>query len=1418
METEVQQFESSNLTRSQFLMWMGQAITPDTPLYNMAIAFDLGVGIDPEQFSLAFQRVVDANDALRLVFNEVDGVPQQRVLDCLTNTMEVVDMGTEQRDSPIVVSWLEQRSKQMLPLANCSFDAVLLRLRDDHWLWFLNQHHLTTDAWSVALVYRRTIEEYYNCEVEPSPAFTDYISTEQRLSSSPGTAEAVAHWQNHVVSSKEQQVAGFYGRKPHRGSTETGRTHHLLDLHRSNKLREMAEAADIRSFTTELSLFNIFLTLMFVFLHRAGERNTLRLGAPIHNRTTKKFRETIGLFIEVFPLEVTISEGETFSSLLGKVREESHSFLLNGQVGSSSAATNASYDALLNFITASFPQVNGLEPNSEWIHSGHGDIGHSFRLQVHDFDGQDQFALHFDLNQEVFPQELQDLVVQQFCQLLDAMLDNRHQPLSEISLLSGADHMAWDMFNDSNMALPSTAILQDITEWSEAEPQRIALQENGRELSYRGLETRSNYFAKQLQARGVKAGEVVGLALPRSIDLVVMVMAVLKTGAAYLPMDPRSPVERQQGMLADTGVRILFCEKATSVALQNVTTMTVADLEPESDIDTEYRFMEGDSLTESGLSLEINVQSTAYIMFTSGSTGKPKGVEVRHRALAAYVRWARSVYMDGDVPPGGWVMPLFTSFSFDLTITSLFLPLSSGGRLIIYPEDNSATDLAVLRVIEENRVNLIKLTPAHLSLVRELNPRSSRIRRMVLGGENLRTELAHAVTESIGGLEIFNEYGPTEATVGCMVHRFDPQHDQENFVPIGRPAKHMRVYVLDEQLRRMPRKAIGEIYLSGAGLAAGYCGLDEQTRERFIDDPFVPEQKMYRSGDLGSLGQDGVLRFHGRIDEQLKIGGMRVEPGEVESALQLQGLNEVVVVASHEDIATKAPRSSKCVRCGLPANVPDTHLDKDGVCQLCLDFEIYRERAMTYFSNMDEFQGLAERVRSEGTGQGLAQDCIVLLSGGKDSTYMLYQLVEYGLTPLVFCLDNGFVSDGAKDNIRRAVDDLGLELVFGETPAMNEVFVDSLKTFSNVCNGCFKVIYTLATALAEERGIGYIVTGLSRGQIFDTRLKELFQHKTFDVEQIDSLIIDARRAYHRMDDVVSQRMDTSVFDDDQVFDRVKYIDFYRYCDIELADLYQFLDQKAPWVRPKDTGRSTNCLINDVGIWIHKNERGYHNYAEPYSWDVRLGHKQRDAALAELDDEIDVSRVRNVMDEIGYREIFSPATERASLVAYYVGDEEINVRDTRQALAEQIPEHMIPGTFIRLDSMPLTSNGKVDRAALPTSHHGSSYQPSVYVAPGNPTEEILVSVWSALLDHEEIGINDDYIELGGDSILSIQIASRARDQGLAITPRDIFEHATIAALARVARPLLEEPIVPSSTIKPSELDKIANLLKGRGLDG
>ena len=535
---------------------------------------------------------------------------------------------------------------------------------------------------------------------------------------------------------------------------------------------------------------------------------------------------------------------------------------------------------------------------------------------------------------------------------------------------------------------------------SGSEPERIALREGDRALTCAELARQIDALGATLVDRGVAAGDRVALSSRRSIEAVVAILATLRIGAAYVPIDPAYPAERRNHMLADSGAKVLLLgDGRAAEAAAGFDTTLIAD---------GIRAGDAAGIDRDGPVLD----DLAYLLYTSGSTGEPKGVLVDHRGLADYLTWAARRYVRGD----RLVFPLFTSLSFDLTVTSLFLPLITGGTLEIYPEPDGPVDSALLDVARSNTVDFIKLTPSHLSLLTKAGVEGTRIARMVVGGEDLAADLAATIhAQAHGRIEIHNEYGPTEAIVGCVVHEYDPATDCEGSVPIGAPADHVEVEVLNEAMTPVPEGVPGELWIARHGLARGYHGRDELTAERFQDHAESREGRRYRTGDLVRLIAPGELVYLGRTDRQVKISGFRVEPGEIESAmLSVPGVEQCAVVARpRKTAAADAAELRRCVRCGLAANYPRAVFDEAGVCSVCRSYESIQAHARTYFKSMEDLREIFAESRRQNAPQ---YDCMMLLSGGKDSTYALCSAwSRWGCRVYAFTLDNGFIAEGAKE-------------------------------------------------------------------------------------------------------------------------------------------------------------------------------------------------------------------------------------------------------------------------------------------------------------------------------------------------------------------------------------------------------------------
>jgi len=883
----------------------------------------------------------------------------------------------------------------------------------------------------------------------------------------------------------------------------------------------------------------------------------------------------------------------------------------------------------------------------------------------------------------------------------------------------------------------------------------------------------------------------VAVHLHRDIRLPQVLLGILACRAAYVPIDSAQPASRVNAILTDARPRVLITsehlntEYTLTEGVESVDVLLVDEIFDELSTDEYAKALPLDPPDPADL---------AYLIYTSGSTGVPKGVAITHASLASYCNWAASFYAADQAVN----MPLFTAIGFDLTVTSLFLPLMTGGTLHVYSELTYPGMEALNAVLREDLVDIVKLTPAHLSgLTSDQCMQTSRLSAMIVGGENLPVTLAARIDRYFESkLKIHNEYGPTEATVGCVLHTFDAREDTTGAVPIGRPVANSVLRVLNAAGEDVLPGCSGELFVGGSSLATGYWEEVDLTRSRFVELP-PHGARFYGTGDLVREDKHGVLHCLGRIDSQFKLRGHRIEPAEIESvALQHPHVDACVAVLIDAQQSSFAP-DEKCTQCGLSSRVPGALLDDTGVCVQCRNFAQYRERVESYFRSSAELEQLAGKMKASGNA---TYDCIMLLSGGKDSTYALGQLVDMGLKVLAFTLDNGFISASAKGNISRVCSELGVDHRYGVTPSMNAIFLDSLQKHANVCNGCFKTIYTMALQLATELEINCIVTGLSRGQFFETRLSEdWFLAPDYRADAMDEAIVAARRVYHRIEDAVSCALDTRFLHNDDVFERIQVVDFYRYCDVNLDEIYRYLDQRLPWVRPADTGRSTNCLINDAGIYVHKHERGFHNYAHPYSWDVRLGHKQRDEALEELDDEIDEIEVLAQLQQIGYRLSEKPSQQ---IVLYFVSRYDLAQSDLRRWMAGRLPEWMIPSQLVAIPELPLNLNGKIDLHRLPaiglsavhshgvprafaeqmqaSSQHGVADE----LMPQTELERLLHRIWCRHLNLASIGVDENFFALGGDSLMAIRITSELNRGGYRYRPADIFEKQSIAQLAQV----------------------------------
>ena len=1397
----------SNLTNSQLLIWLGQQLNPTSPLYNMAMRFDICGNIDPDRFRRAFSSLVADSDAMRSVIVDEDRIPQQKVLETLAFSIDHLDYSEMEDSLATSQEEIDRRIQTPIDCSAINFDTVLIRLGQTDYIWYFNQHHLFTDITSIALIFQEISDRYRG-----HPIASGKLGSFERYRQSRSSPSLDNHLGNNTAEKLPSNTALLYGLLHENAALARGtnaiRTHYPLTQQEARQLDILAESEGLASISHSLALFNIVATALFAYLYRVSQTERLTLGCPIHNRTTLNDKNTIGLFIDILPLTVSVASQDTFLTLHEKVSQAGMAFLKNAAGNGGTIEDARTSNIILNYITASFTDFGDFPCQTTWLHNGHIDPQHDLRVQVLQLSAKDTPVIYFDINASILESLPHRSPISHFTRVLGACLKSPESLIAEVRLTSAEEGQRLQaQFQNSPLYSSQSSARETLAQASDTivgafknqvgkTPDGIAAVENQQTITYTQLDRQSDYLAQQIireTAKRSQTPEIIGICLPRSIALLIGLLAISKSGAAFVPLDPAHPKARLQKIGDLAGMQLLLCNRAYASYIDGIDCLLV-DAMQDNDVSSGQNIFEAIQNP-----IRPSADRDAYVLFTSGSSGAPKGVRVKHGALETYIRWAAQTYC-GIEPDSRQRLsdpylpahfPLYSSIGFDLTITSIFAPLIIGGCVHIYPEGKDAMhadalDLSILKVIQDDCVDVIKLTPSHLSIAGRMGLRNRRAHSLILGGENLTSAQARQAFRIFRpDIRIFNEYGPTEAVVGCMTHEFKPDTDQGPSVPIGRPADGVDIYLLDDGGNPVPNGVTGEIHIGGERLAAGYLHQPRLTQERFIPDPFRPPTPfspggmMYRSGDLATVNSNNDMVYLGRKDDQVKVRGVRVETAEISAALNGHVDIQDSYIAVVEAALKPQDDLHHCTECGLASNYPDVRFDPSGVCNFCREFAQYKDRADSYFGNLDALRSKLVDLSRHKTGK---YHCLVLLSGGKDSTYALYQICRMGFSVFAMTLDNGYISEGAKDNIRRSVSDLGIDHKFVTTASMKEIFSDSLKRHASVCYGCFKTIYTLAINEAHQRHISTIVTGLSRGQLFETRLtKQVFDRSDFDPAIVDQEVLAARKIYHRIPDKVTDCLDTRLLDDDAIFEQIQFVDFYRYCDVPMATMYAFLHEHAPWTRPTDTGRSTNCLINDTGIYFHKRQKGYHNYALPYSWDVRLGHKERDAALQELNDQIDAGQVQSILTEIGYDGAF-PDDDHTQLAAYYTSNASPSIGALKAHLRERLPAAMIPSYFVKVAEIPVNRNGKIDREALPNPR---TQRPTSAPAipPRTQQEKILTEVWRQSLGIDQIGVHDNFFELGGDSIIAIQIVARAAHQGMSITPHQLFSHQTIHQLAK-----------------------------------
>lgn len=874
---------SSDLTDSQMKIWSGQLMNPDKPLYNMAFTFKIKGEINVARFKEAFQRVVDEYDVLRVTIGIENNLPKQHFRPSLKSTLKYMDLSRSSFPENYVKASIEEDKKRIFEPGEILYKTALFKLESNLYIWYINQHHLITDGWSVAQLYKK-MSLYYQQLVDGMAIEDADIPTYEshsNLSVQEASSSAASFWKKRL--DVFNGLPALYGNKNLTNSSDSTRYTFTLGKERTERLKEFCTDPDIKAWTVDLALNNVFLAAISILIHKVSGQEQFAVGVPSHYRFNPKSKETLGLYMGLLPVFTSISSTDSLLAAFHKTRDESFEVLKNSSNARPSAELLKTFNAVLNFIPQQFSDFAGFPMSSEWVHPEHHDAGHHLRLQIQDFDNQGDLKLQFDLNNEVFDPTLADRLPQQFIKILDAFIESKNLLIEDLDIITKEEEELFRKWNSTNVSIPeSQTLISSFEEQVERTPTQTALLFEGEDMSYREFNQQVNRLAHYLVAQGINSDEIVAVSLERSFEMMICIYAVLKTGAAYLPIDTKNPEKRTELLLADANCNFFLTDRNFDSRDRNV-------------FNTASLFQGLNSYPDSNPNLEISPKDLAYVIYTSGSTGTPKGVKCHHRGIVNRLLWMNERYALTHSDTVAQKTPI----TFDVSLWELFWPLQVGARLVIAKPEDHKDSAELIRLINTYDMTTIHFVPSMLNaFLRDAGAKTCMsLRQVFSSGEALSKSVVDQFHNSLTA-ELYNLYGPTETSVDVTAWHCKKE-DESTSIPIGNAVANTQLYVLDEKLKQVPIGTPGELYIGGEQVAYGYLNNEELTQERFITDHFSdrPKAHLYKTGDLVRYRKDGALEYLGRQDYQVKLRGFRIELGEIEARMvQHSDVQQAVVI------------------------------------------------------------------------------------------------------------------------------------------------------------------------------------------------------------------------------------------------------------------------------------------------------------------------------------------------------------------------------------------------------------------------------------------------------------------------------------------------------------------------------------------
>jgi amino acid adenylation domain-containing protein len=888
------------LSFAQQRLWVLNRLEPDSPIYNIPAAIRLKGSLNVGALNQTLGEIVRRHQILRTIFPAIDGEPIQIIQDSSEMRVALVDL------QDLLESQREAETRRLAAVEiNVPFNlaegplirALLIQLGEEDHVIIFTMHHIVCDGWSMDVLVGEVTALYKAyCNALPSPLagleiqYADFAVWQREWLHGDVYERLLDYWKDKLAGAPG--LLDLPTDRP-RPAVQTARGDCLtfaLSESSSKHLKDLSRQEGVTMFMTLLAAFE-------VLLYRYSNQTDIVVGTPIANRNRSELENLIGFFVNTLVLRTDLGGTPSFIDLLTRVRKTS----LDAY-----AHQDLPFEKLVELIQPErsmshsplFQMMFGLQNNPRGVLQLPGltlsqlDVVNrtaKFDLTLMMDDSGAVVTGAFEYNTDLFDASTISRLISHFQTLLEGVVNNPHQPISRLPMISAAERSEIFKWNKTGTRFSELDCLHRMIEAQvERTPDAVAAVFDQQTVTYRDLNSRANQLARYLQAQGVGPEALVGVCMHRSIEMIVSLLGVLKAGAAYVPIDPDYPADRQAFMIGDSELEVLLTNEAQMEQLGGFAGKALV-------VDRQWPRIS----VESGDNLRtlVETQNLAYMIYTSGSTGKPKGAMNTHGAIANRLLWMQQEY---GLTETDRVLQK-TPFSFDVSVWELFWPLMTGARLVIAEPGGHKDTRYLIELIEREQITTLHFVPSMLQVFMQEEglEQITSVRRVICSGEALSKELVESFYQKMSG-KLENLYGPTEAAVD--VTKWSCEREGVG-VRIGKPISNVQIEILDEEMEQVPVGVKGEVYIGGEAVGRGYWRRADLTAEKFTSNPYSEEEgaRLYRTGDIGRYDERGEIEYLGRADNQVKVRGYRIELGEIEAALvNLEGVSEAVVTARED--------------------------------------------------------------------------------------------------------------------------------------------------------------------------------------------------------------------------------------------------------------------------------------------------------------------------------------------------------------------------------------------------------------------------------------------------------------------------------------------------------------------------------------